>query len=100
MPNRTIFSAVSGQTLLKIQYADDPSARIIEPHAYGINTDGAELLRAYQTSGPSESGNSTGWKLFRVDRIQNVGTLKARFSPRPDFQQDDPAMTQEIFVEV
>ena len=71
--NRLICSAIDNRYLLSIEY--DPGHRIVEPHAYGLGSDGKELLRAFQTEGASASGEQKEWKLFRVDRITRLTVL-------------------------
>ena len=97
MPNQTIIEAIKNRQVLRIWY--EPGERIIEPHCYGESTDGNELLRAYQTSGASESGEHSDWKLFRVDRIKSITPTSEAFSgPRPEYNPDDSAMRSEIFA--
>lgn len=63
--------------------------RVVEPHAYGIDTKGHEALRAFQTTGGSESGE-LGWKLFHVREMHGLSTLQTTFSgPRPGYRRGD-----------
>ncbi|MCZ7556093.1 MAG: hypothetical protein M5R41_06805 [Bacteroidia bacterium] len=63
--------------------------RVVEPHTYGTDTKGHEALRAYQTSGSSESGE-LGWKLFHVGDIRGLSVLEATFpKPRPGYKRGD-----------
>lgn len=87
--------AISAQLLIEITY--DEYSRVVEPHAYGITEDGDYLLRAYQVSGGSESNQSVGWKLFRVDEIRSMRVLDGTFSgPRDGYKRDDKVMVQII----
>lgn len=88
-----ICSAIEKRNVLQFIY--DGYTRVIEPHAYGVNDAGHELLRAYQTSGGSESGNQIGWKMFRVDQMHSVHESGARFSgPRPKYRKNDSDMSR------
>lgn len=59
--------------------------RIIEPHCVGYGRDQQPLLRCYQTAGHSESG-ALGWKLFRVDRINELTNTDETFDgPRQGY---------------
>jgi hypothetical protein len=50
-------------------------------------------LRAYQTSGGSES-HELGWKLFHVKEIHGLVVLKTNFSgPRPGYKRGDNAFS-------
>ncbi|MHA6287888.1 hypothetical protein [Maricaulis sp. CAU 1757] len=75
--------------------------RLIEPHALGISTTGNWLLRAYQVSGASASGEAEGWKLLRFDRFGPFSTEPEEpFSPRPGYRRDDPVMKGGIVAQI
>jgi predicted DNA-binding transcriptional regulator YafY len=92
-----ICTAIHKRKLLQFYYG--PGNRIIEPYAYGVGDGGRELLRGYQRSGESHS-REEGWKLFRVDEIQDVVLLDDNFdAPRLGYMRNDPSMTQ-IYAEL
>jgi len=65
----------------------------VQPRCYGVSRDGKELLRAYQIGGHSESGQSAGWKLFRLDDVSNLSVTDDSFQgPRPPYNTNDKAM--------
>ena len=67
--------------------------RTVEPHCHGTSSAGNEVLRGYQTSGYSESGNPVGWKLFEVAKITGLASTGATFtSNRPDYNLNDRGM--------
>lgn len=85
-----IASAIHNRQLLSFTYAG--YSRTVEPHTFGIDTRGHEVLCGYQVSGGSKSGASTGWKFFHVSEIRNLAVLTAQFSgPRPDYVRGDSA---------
>ena len=88
MNNPTICQAIDGMFLLQITY--DNKIRLVEPHAYGVDKAGDELLRAWQqTPSPDD------WRTFRVDRMTAVAITKIRFSgPHKDYARNDKAMTK------
>lgn len=97
--NTLITDAIQNRLVLEIDYP--PGRRKIEPHAHGESKDGNELLRAFQTEGASESGEHVNWKLFRVDRIQQLVETGETFSgPRPGYKRGDSAMKGGIFAEL
>ena len=97
--NSSISKAIQNRQIIELDYP--PGKRIIEPHAYGESSEGNGLLRAYQTSGASASGEHVNWKLFRVDRINSVRVLDKTFpGPRPDYHQNDKAMKGGIFAQL
>ncbi|WP_054649627.1 WYL domain-containing protein [Salidesulfovibrio brasiliensis] len=64
-----IAQAIRNRQILICQY--NGGERIVEPHCVGYGREQQPLLRCYQTAGHSESGR-LGWKLFRVDRIDEL----------------------------
>lgn len=83
--------AIEAREVLEINY--DPGVRVIEPHAVGYSSSGDILLRAYQTSGASASGEHATWKLFRLDRVGSVSKTGDQFDgPRPGYRRGDKAM--------
>ena len=83
--------AISSLKVLEVDYF--PGLRLIEPHCLGSSKDGNLLLRAFQTSGASASGEHENWKLFRLDRFKDVKLTDKSFDgPRPEYNPDDKAM--------
>jgi hypothetical protein len=86
-----INSAIAERRVLRIFY--DPGVRFVEPHAHGLSQDGNGLLRAFQVSGASASGEQTHWKLFRTDKIEAIKATDSTFDePRPGYRRGDSAM--------
>ena len=56
--NGLIAATVEQRRLLKLAYS--AGNRIVDPHAYGRDGDGRELLRCYQLAGESASGGRAG----------------------------------------
>ena len=95
----SICGAIRDRHLIELTY--DWGSRIVEPHAYGLNDNGHELLRCYQTSGASESGEHRGWKLFRVDEINSLHVLQETFlRPRRGYKRSDKALDERIYCEL
>jgi len=91
--------AIEGRHVLETDYP--PGKRFVDPHALGYSADGNTLLRAYQTSGASTSGEHANWKLFRIDRAGSAGPTGTGFSgPRPDYRRGDSAMKGGIIAEL
>lgn len=51
--NPTICDAIRNRRILRFSYDGHP--RIVEPHAYGLSRERAEVIRCYQTGGTSYS---------------------------------------------
>lgn len=85
-----ICDAIHRRRLLQFSY--EPSIRLVEPYAYGIDNGGHELLRAYQVSGDSFS-REEGWKLFHVEKMSDIVALDKTFAdPRLGYMRNDPTM--------
>ena len=94
-----ISQAIAEMRCLEIYY--EPGSRLIEPHAVGYSKDGNVLLRAYQTSGASASGEHTHWKLFRLDRMMSAHMTADYFiGPREGYKTGDKVMKGGIISEL
>jgi hypothetical protein len=68
--------------------------REVEPHVYGRNAGGSELLRAYQLRGQSHSGETVGWKMFHVEDISYLAvTFEPFTAPRAGYASVDKVIT-------
>ncbi len=95
--NGLIAAAIGQRRLLKLAYS--AGNRVVEPHVYGLDGDGKELLRCYQVAGESASRERAGWKLLRADEVAAVEVLDVCFEPRAGYNPDDPA-TREALARV
>ena len=62
--NALLIGAIKERKLVELRYHG--FSRFVESHAYGRDKDGGEILRCFQTSGGSDSGAQSGWKLLKV----------------------------------
>lgn len=90
---KKICLAIKNKQKLKIKYRG--TERIIEPHAFGLDKRG-EKLRAFQVSGFSESGNSSGWKLFKCEDINSMVELSDSFKVRPGYNHNGDRQIPKI----
>mgnify|MGYP003626776043 CR=1 FL=1 len=74
--------AIKNHYVIEIEFKGQPGIRALHPYHFGINKD-IEQLHAYQVSGPSSSGNSTGWKNLPLSDISKINVVSKKFSP-PD----------------
>ena len=94
-PAEVIAAAIGKRLKLTLVY--DGHARVVEPHTFGVDKHGREILCGYQTAGTSTSGKPVGWKFFLVAKICELRTTADRFaSPRPRYQHNDGAFLRII----
>ena len=90
-----IAAAISERTRLSLVY--DGHARVVEPHTFGVDKHGREMLCGYQTAGTSTSGKPVGWKFFLLGKISALALTEERFaSPRPQYQHNDGAFVRIV----
>ncbi len=88
--NQMICQTIREKRIIELRYHG--YSRIVEPYAYGRGRDGEGLLRCYQLSGGSESGERSGWKLLKTAEVFKLHLTDSHFSPRPDYRRGDKAM--------
>lgn len=88
--NSTIAQSIAQNRVLELRYHG--YSRIVEPHAYGRDKDGDEILRCFQTSGGSESGEKVGWKLLKVRDVFSLHLTRDTFLTRREYRRNDKAM--------
>jgi hypothetical protein len=77
-----------------VRFTYHGGAREVEPHVYGRDAGGSELLRAYQLRGPSRSGETVGWKMFHVEDISHLAvTFEPFAAPRAGYAPVDKVIT-------
>ena len=77
------------------------SSRTIEPYTLGSNLNtGKTLLRAFQVDGESSSGETEGWKLMDVNKLDSIEIDGGTFQVREGYKRNDVAMTGGIIEEI
>lgn len=96
--NQIVIQAIRDHLTLEVRYHG--YSRIVEPHAYGTNAKYQPLLRCYQISGGSESGERAGWKLLLLDEARGITATAQKFAgARPGYRRGDSAM-QHILAQL
>ena len=81
----------------RLSFSYDGHARIVEPHTFGVDKRGREILCGYQTAGASMSGKPVGWKFFLIAKIAGLRLTEERFAmPRPEYQHNDGAFLKIV----
>lgn len=90
--------ALRGGHCLELRY--DGYSRIVEVHAVGSTKDGNDIMRVWQLSGGSNSGERSGWKVMRLDEAfsAHVSSEKSD-APRRGYVRGDKAM-QHIYCQI
>jgi hypothetical protein len=95
--NPTICKAIEERRILELRYHG--FSRIVEPHVYGEDKKGNEVVRCYQLAGESESGERAGWKLLRIKEAVVVHLSETLFIPRPEYRRNDKVV-MNVFCQV
>lgn len=96
MLNSVWCNAIRAHNCLELQY--DGFSRVVEVHAVGVSKDGIEIARVWQTRGGSNSNESTGWQLLRLDEASSADVINEKSeAPRPGYKRGDPAMSRISF---
>jgi YD repeat-containing protein len=86
--NPLIRQAVRSQRVLRLAY--DGYERVVEPHAYGRDGAGRDVLRVWQLSGGPGAAEPSGWQLLRVDEVRGVSETGDAFPHhRPGYKRGD-----------
>lgn len=89
--NALLCRAIRERRVVRFYY--DGGNREVEPHCHGCSKDNNDLLRGYQISGYSSSGEPVGWKMFRLDRISGLVVTETTFrGARPEYDPQDNRM--------
>jgi hypothetical protein len=84
-----ICQAIADRRLLMFGYQG--TVRVVEPHLHGLTTAHHEALSAWMRPGWSRVDPDGGWRMFRLDAVDDLQALPERFDgPRPDFNPEDP----------
>lgn len=75
-------------------------SRVVEVHAVGLTSDGRATMRVWQVRGGSNSGESPGWKLMKLDETLSASIIdEPSQAPRDRYKRGDSAL-HPIYCEV
>lgn len=95
--NPLIIDAIHKRHLLSLWWQG--GLRTVQPHAYGINTRGNEMLRCWQVSGYSRSNKVPGWKPILVGGVHSITLLDDNFEQHAEYKKNDRHLIT-IFAQV
>ena len=81
-------SAITRRSLVMFEYGD--LIRVVEPHRFGVNSAGHEMLSGWLRAGYSRSDPAGGWRNYLVHDIRALQVLEAPFAgTRPGYAAHD-----------
>jgi hypothetical protein len=90
--------AITRRSLVMFEYSD--LIRVVEPHRFGINSAGHEMLSGWLRAGYSRSDPAGGWRNYLLSDVSALQVLDAPFAgTRPGYAARDPRM-REVFCEL
>jgi hypothetical protein len=91
-----IIEAIENMNVIEFSY--DGENRVVEPHCFGVTTEGNDAIRAFQVDGYSSSGRM-GWKLYDLSKMDDLSVLEEIFEVRDDYKPGDKGMV-DIYIEI
>ena len=91
-------AAITRQSLVMFEYGD--LIRVVEPHRFGVNSAGHEMLSGWLRAGYSRSDPAGGWRNYLLSDVSALQVLDAPFAgTRPGYAAHDPRML-EVYCEL
>ena len=91
-------AAIRRRSLVMFEYGD--LIRVVEPHRFGINSAGHEMLSGWLRAGYSRSDPAGGWRNYLLSDVRALQVLDAPFAgTRPGYVAHDPRM-REVYCEL
>lgn len=91
-------AAIRRRSLVMFEYGD--LIRVVEPHRFGINSAGHEMLSGWLRAGYSRSDPAGGWRNYLLNDVSALQVLDAPFADaRPGYAAHDPRM-REVYCEL
>ena len=91
-------AAIRRRSLVMFEYGD--LIRVVEPHRFGINSAGHEMLSGWLRAGYSRSDPAGGWRNYLLSDVSALQVLDAPFAgTRPGYVAHDPRM-REVYCDL
>jgi hypothetical protein len=90
--------AIERRSLVMFEYGD--LIRVVEPHRFGVNSAGHEMMSGWLRAGYSRSDPAGGWRNYLLTEVSALQVLDAPFAgPRPGYAAHDARM-RDVFCEL
>jgi hypothetical protein len=90
--------AIHRRSLVMFEYGD--LIRVVEPHRFGVNSAGHEMLSGWLRAGYSRSDPAGGWRNYLLPDVSALQVLDAPFAgARPGYATHDARM-REVYCEL
>jgi hypothetical protein len=90
--------AIHRRSLVMFEYGD--LIRVVEPHRFGVNSAGHEMLSGWLRAGYSRSDPAGGWRNYLLSDVSALQVLDAPFAgARPGYATQDARM-REVYCEL
>jgi hypothetical protein len=90
--------AIRRRSLVMFEYGD--LIRVVEPHRFGVNSAGHEMLSGWLRAGYSRSDPAGGWRNYLLHEVSALQVLDAPFAgARPGYAAHDARM-REVYCEL
>ena len=91
-------AAIRRRSLVMFEYGD--LIRVVEPHRFGVNSAGHEMLSGWLRAGYSRSDPAGGWRNYLLSDVTALQVLDAPFAgTRPGYSAHDARM-REVYCEL
>ena len=91
-------AAIRRRSLVMFEYGD--LIRVVEPHRFGVNSAGHEMLSGWLRAGYSRSDPAGGWRNYLLSDVSALQVLDAPFAgTRPGYVAHDARM-REVYCEL
>jgi len=91
-------AAIRRRSLVMFEYGD--LIRVVEPHRFGVNSAGHEMLSGWLRAGYSRSDPAGGWRNYLLSDVSALQVLDAPFAgTRPGYAVHDARM-REVYCEL
>ena len=91
-------AAIRRRSLVMFEYGD--LIRVVEPHRFGVNSAGHEMLSGWLRAGYSRSDPAGGWRNYLLSDVGALQVLDAPFAgTRPGYGAHDPRM-RDVYCEL